>query len=218
MGRIRVGGRPSSPTIQASVVWAGSSTFGPFDLSTLFRTPDQQAQRMFDRGAYVQAAELFCDPMRRGTAWYRAGDFKRAATAFGRDDSAEGWFNRGNALLMQGDYMKAIASYERALKERLGWERAQANLRLATARLEKLKPPDDQVSQKGMGEDDEPDEIVFDERAKKLEQANTETIQAGEELSDEALRALWLRRVESSPADFLRRKFAYQYGRRSSDP
>ena len=63
-----------------------------------------------------------------------------------------------------------------------------------------------------LGEDDEPDEIVFDDRAKDREDANTETVAgAGEELSDAALRAMWLRRVETSPADFLRRKFAYQY-------
>jgi Ca-activated chloride channel family protein len=32
----------------------------------------------------------------------------------------------------------------------------------------------------------------------------------GEALSDEDLRATWLRRVQTTPGDFLRAKFAYQ--------
>lgn len=31
-------------------------------------------------------------------------------------------------------------------------------------------------------------------------------------MSDEAVRALWLKRVQTRPADFLRAKFAYQLG------
>jgi Ca-activated chloride channel family protein len=35
-------------------------------------------------------------------------------------------------------------------------------------------------------------------------------------LSDDELKALWLRRVETKPADFLRAKFAYQLGRQDA--
>jgi Ca-activated chloride channel family protein len=181
----------------------------------LFATRDQQAQRQFDRGEYIKAAELFTDPVRQGVAWYRAGQFDKAAGAFGRSGTVEGLFNRGNALVLMGNYEGAIAGYLGVLKERPGWEPAERNIEIAGARLEKLKPPDDQPSQKGVGEDDEPDDIVFDDRAKNQESANEETVQgAGEELTDEALRALWLRRVENSPAEFLKRKFAYQHARR----
>jgi Ca-activated chloride channel family protein len=52
------------------------------------------------------------------------------------------------------------------------------------------------------------DEIVFDKDAKnKGEQTET----AGQEaMSDAAVQAMWLRRVQTRPADFLRAKFAYQ--------
>ena len=178
----------------------------------LFSTPDQNAQRLFDQGEFHKAAELFTDPARQGVAWYRDGNFKKAAAAFGRSGTLEGLFNRGNALVMLGSYGEAIKSYELVLKERPGWKPAEANLELAKARLAKLQPPDDAESQKGLGEDDEPDEIVFDDRAKDRKDANTETIAGeGEEMSDAALRAMWLRRVETSPSDFLRHKFAYQH-------
>lgn len=183
-----------------------------------FQTTNQKAQRLVDDEKYAKAAALFTDPARQGTAWYRAGEFGKAAAAYGRSGTPEGMFNRGNALLLMGEYSEAIQSYQRALNERPQWKEADENLELARARLQKLAPPDDAVSQKGVGKDDEPDEIVFDDRAKGRADANTETIAgAGEEMSDKALRALWLRRVETSPADFLRRKFAYQYARRNEN-
>jgi len=35
----------------------------------------------------------------------------------------------------------------------------------------------------------------------------------GNQLSDRALQAMWLRRIQTKPADFLRAKFAYQLSR-----
>ena len=55
------------------------------------------------RNAYAEAAERYRDPLRIGTALYRAGEFKEAAQVFGRLKSPEGQFNRGNALVMQGE-------------------------------------------------------------------------------------------------------------------
>lgn len=183
----------------------------------LFATPDQRAQRSFDKGDFLRAAEWFTDPTRQGVAWYRAGQFDKAAGAFGRAGTMDGLFNRGNALVLMGDYAGAIDSYVAVLGERPNWAPAKENLAIARARLERLKPSDEQTPQKGVGEDDEPDEIVFDDRARNREDANEETLSGtGEELSDKALRALWLRRVESSPADFLRRKFAYQHALRKA--
>jgi Ca-activated chloride channel family protein len=180
-------------------------------LGSSFSTPNQRAWRHFEKGEYGKAAKQFTTPDRRGVAWYRTGDFRRAAAEFGRTGTAEGALNRGNALVFQGDYEGAIRSYAAALDLRPGWREAEENLELALGRLERMKPPDDATPQKGVGEDDEPDEIVFDDRAKDRADANEEVIAGtGEELDDKALRAMWLRRVETKPAEFLRRKFAFQ--------
>jgi Ca-activated chloride channel homolog len=178
----------------------------------LFFTPDQYAQRLYSNQQFKHAAQLFTSSMRQGMAWYRAGEFEKAAVAFGRTTAPAGMFNRGNALMLLGHYEDAILAYEHALEGRPHWKPAMDNIDIAKARLAKLAPPDDMVSQKGVGEDDEPDDIVFDDRAKNRENTNTQTIaEPGQELSDKALRAMWLRNVETNPADFLRRKFAYQY-------
>ena len=52
------------------------------------------------------------------------------------------------------------------------------------------------------------DDIVFD-KSKRSGGQETET-DATQPLSDSAMQAMWLRRVQTKPADFLRAKFAYQ--------
>ena len=179
---------------------------------SLLATQDQSAQRLFNAGEFTKAAEMFTKPMRQGVAWFKAGEFKRAAGAFGRTGTAEGLYNRGNALMMLGKYDAAIQSYQAALGRRPAWNEAKANLNLAKLRLARLMVPEDQQSQKAVGEEEEPDEIVFDDRAKERANANTEVIAGeGQELTDEALRAQWLRRVQTKPADYLRLKFLYQH-------
>ena len=62
----------------------------------------------------------------------------------------------------------------------------------------------------------EADEIVFSE-GKAPPQTGEEQVEGGQEMDDAALRAMWLRRVQTKPADFLRAKFAYQHARAQRD-
>ncbi len=179
-----------------------------WSVSDLFITPDQRGQLLLAKKDYKAAAKVFRAPLQRGTALYRNGDFKAAATAFGQAHSAIAFYNRANALLLQGKYDEAISSYERALSLKPGWLEARENLVLARARKDKMKPPEDDAG--GTGGKLEADEIVFDERAKKAATDQQEQISGGEELSDQEMRAMWLRRIETRPADFLRVKFLYQ--------
>jgi Ca-activated chloride channel family protein len=58
------------------------------------------------------------------------------------------------------------------------------------------------------------DKIIFDKDAKNNEGQETE-VAGGKALSDQAIQALWLRRVQTRPADFLKAKFAYQEAARA---
>jgi Ca-activated chloride channel family protein len=175
----------------------------------LFLTEDQQAQQLFNKGDFAAAAERFRDPERIGTALYRAGEFDQAAAALGRSASPEAAYNRGNALVILGRYDEAIDSYRKALAGRPGWEEAQQNLALAALRKARLAPPDDDYG--GTGGMLEADEIVIDTSGR-TSQAKGEQVVDAETgpLSDEALRALWLRRVDTRARDFLQIRFAYQ--------
>jgi len=196
-----------------AVVWAWSAAGGSF--VGLWLTPDQQGEWLAGRQRYEEASQRFRDPMRQGVALYRAGRFKEAAAAFGRVDSPRAAYDRGTALVMAGKYEEAIASYDRALRRRPHWHEAQANRDLADARRRMMEPPKD-AAEEGT-EQEKPDEIVFDERAKQAGAKETEITQGGA-LTDDQVQALWLRRVQTRPADFLRAKFAYQLSGQPEQP
>lgn len=92
---------------------------------------DQQAQQRIEQGADA----------------YRKGDFAAAEQAFTGLDSADGWYNQGNALAKQGRYDQAIAAYDQALKRQPDMEDALAN-RKAVDAARKRKPPQGGQQQK----------------------------------------------------------------------
>jgi Ca-activated chloride channel family protein len=170
-------------------------------------SPAQRAQRHYDAGDYAAAAPLFADPLRRGNAWYRAGDFERAATAYALVPGPVGAFNLGNARLLQGDYAAAIEAYRSALAGRPGWADAGTNLAIAEARAEALRAAGEE---RGRPSEIGADEVVFDQEARGDSDSEERVAGEGSGESDAALRELWLRRVRTEPADFLRLRFAAQ--------
>ncbi len=176
--------------------------------SDFWFTPEQRGQGLFDQGRYLEAAEVFISPERMGVAYFRGGDFESAASVFGRVRSPEAAYNRGNSLVMLGRYEEAIEAYGNALKARPGWPEAEQNLAVAIARKERLAPPDSDEG--GTGGMLEADELVFDDTGR-VDKAGTESVSdEGEGLSDDEMRAVWLRRVQNDPAEFLRARFSYQ--------
>lgn len=170
----------------------------------LWLRPDQRGRWLMNAGRPAEAAQVFSDPIWRGVALFRAGDFKGAAQAFAARDTANGAFDQGNALVMLGQYDDALKRYDRALALRPGWPEAVKNREIARIRGERRK------TEGGITGDTEskPDEIVFDKTKKGGEDT---TVEQAEPMSDEAIRAMWLKRVQTRPADFLRAKFAYQF-------
>ena len=194
--------------VVAALSWAWSAAGGSF--ANCWLTPDQQGQRRMAEGRFAEAAKRFRDPLWQGVALYRDGQFKEAAAAFAGVASPAAVFNRANALLMHGKYAEAIASYDQALQRRPDWPAGRANRDLAEARRKQLAPPEDDAG--GTGGQEKADEYVFDDRPKQSGDSKEVEVVAGENLSEAQVQALWLRRVQTKPADFLRAKFAYQYG------
>ena len=167
-------------------------------------TPDQQGDRLMRRDRFQEAAEVYRDPMRQGVAWFRAGEFEKAAQAFARASAPEAEFNRGNCLVMRGKYDEAVERYDRALELRPGWADAQTNRAIALARAKLVERTGGDMGDQKIGAD----EISFD-RKEGASGEETELPEA-QPISDQAMQELWLRRVQTKPADFLRAKFAYQ--------
>ena len=196
--------------LQAQSVWA-------FEWVDLWLTPDQQAQRLMNAGEYGQAAAKFTSPEKIGAALFLAGDFEKAASVFGRSRTAEADYNRGNALVMLGKYDEAIEAYQTALAKKPGWLEAEQNLQIASLRKQALAPPEDDYG--GTGGQLEADEIVFDQSGRVNKSSSEEVMDASDQqLGEQEMRALWLRKVETRPADFLAARFNYQLATRDDEP
>ncbi|MDH3644945.1 MAG: tetratricopeptide repeat protein, partial [Gammaproteobacteria bacterium] len=127
----------------------------------LWLTPDQQGRWAYERLDFSNATDRFEDPMWKGRAGYAAGRYEEAAAAFGRLPTAQGFFNRGNALMKAREYSKAITAYEQAVADAPEWSEAAANLELARYVLdyiEKTREQTDTGNETELGADD----FVFD--------------------------------------------------------
>lgn len=171
---------------------------------SLWLTPSQHGQRLMQHGEFEAAAEVFEEPFRQGVAWFRAGEFEKAEQAFARDASAVSEFNRGNSLVMQGKYKEAVERYDRVLELDAEFEDARINREIAMARARLLERTGGDMGDQKLGAD----EIRYD-KDKKSEGQETED-RGDTPMSPAAMQALWLRRIQTKPADFLKAKFSYQ--------
>ena len=64
---------------------------------------------------YAAAAQQLDDPLWRGNAFYRAGNYQAALGAYGLLEGAQARYNSGNALVRLGRYQEALNAYDAAL-------------------------------------------------------------------------------------------------------
>ena len=117
-----------------------SNTVEAFEWKDLWATSDQQGAKALELGDAESAKSLFKDPLWRGSAAYKAGDFEQASDNFSTDDTAGGHYNQGNALAKSGNLDGALKAYKRALDLRPEMVDAQFNHDL----LEQLKEQQEQ--------------------------------------------------------------------------
>ena len=194
-----------------ALVMIGSGLYCTTQGDCSLLTADQRGYRLFQQERYAQAASRFGDPLWQGIALFRQGEFEQAASLFAGYDTPLAAFAQGNALVMQGKYEAAVTRYERALQLKPDWEEATINREIALARAAALNREGGDMTGGKIGAD----EIVFDE-GKAPQSAGEEQVQGGQEMDDANLRSIWLRQVQTKPADFLRAKFAYQYATRGA--
>ena len=194
--------RWSTATVVA-ILAAGPVQAADFRFADLWATRDQQGRYYFERGDYKAAAARFEDPLWKGVACYRAADYACAVDAFARVDSPSAWFDLGNAYAKTGELKLALAAYDKALAARPGWPEAQANRDLLAGLIPKPKKEDAEEQEEP---NEKPDQVKFDDKGKKGKAGKIEI----EHLTDEQIAQMWLRGVQTSPADFLRLKFAEQ--------
>ena len=191
-------------TVLATAVLAALAERGG-EFAALWLTPDQQGRLAYEKKEFSAAADLFEDPMWKGQALYAAGRYEEAAAVYARIPTAEGFFNRGNALMKAREYVKAIPSYEQAVAEAPDWPEAAENLGLARYVLEYIERSREQSD---TGDETElgADDVKFDntkDRGKEIVITRESTIEA-------ASAEKWMRSVDTETRDFLRSRFALE--------
>jgi Ca-activated chloride channel family protein len=189
--------------MQAFPAQAGQSS----RFANLWLTPDQQGRLAFDRGDYAGAAKLFADPMWRGIAAYRAYDFLTAAQEFSRVETLEGKFALGNAQAQNHAYEKAIKAYDEVLKAQPDHVAAKTNRAIVLAALKARE----EKRRKQEQDDSAPPDEKADETRVDPDQKGGKRVQVSpEDVTTAGAAEAWMRQVQTSPADFLKLKFAIQ--------
>ncbi|MBL8659748.1 MAG: VWA domain-containing protein [Rhodospirillales bacterium] len=187
-----------------ALVLAGPVGARADDLSDLFRTPDQQGQRLYQSHRYAEAADRFTDPSWRAAALFRSGKYMEAAGLLASIRTSTAQYNRGTALVRGRDYRGAKAAFEQALKLDPANAAARHNLDVTEkiiAYLTSVGEAEDQGAQS-----EPPDATVNDLSG---DQGKRQRIDRNAQLSEDAAEQ-WMRQVQTEPADFLKSRFALE--------
>jgi Ca-activated chloride channel homolog len=175
-----------------------------------FLTPDQQGSLAFREKDFARAAELFSDPLWRGYALYRDGQYEAAVEVLDRVETAGAAFIQGMAQIKSRAYRDGVRSFETALERDPDYPGAAANLAVAKEivdYVEEAREQSDTGEDTGEGADD----VVLDNEANRGAETEMEAPETG---GDGMLTAeQWMNTVDTRTGDFLRQRFAIEAAR-----
>ncbi len=138
-----------------------------FDWESLWSRPDQRGARTFEEGKAEAAAKIFEDPQWKAASHYRAGQYQQSIETLSGIESADAYYNKGNALAKLGRVPEAIAAYDEALKRAPEHEDALYN----KTQLQKLSEEQKQEN----GQDGEPSEGEEGEQSEEAGQNSSQS-------------------------------------------
>lgn len=194
----------------------------------IWLTPDQQGQWYFNQFDYLTAAKRYQDPLKKGIAYYYAGEYKLAHSAFLQVKTGQSLFNAANALARQREYVAARDLYQLLLDGGDLDKRLKAKVENNLTIMQGIVDEVNRISESQKGSTDGPEESfeLGDDQPKTGDGADEkvdaammakEKLNANEILGNQELADKWLRRVEADPKYFLRAKFQLQLLTQSVD-
>ena len=134
--------------------------------------------------------------------------YQDALNEFALSDAPDAWFNQGDALAHLGKYPEAVHAFQEALARRHPWPDAEQNLEL----VQSLIPPPKKNEEREQPAEDTPDKVQYDEKGKQGKRIKMPT----EAIDPAKLAEIWMRNIQTTPADFLRRRFEMQAAQQES--
>ncbi|ANT59284.1 hypothetical protein AYJ57_02245 [Salipiger sp. CCB-MM3] len=172
-----------------------------------FLTPDQQGRLAFENKHFERAAELFVDPLWRGIALYKDGQYAEAIEVLNRVETAQAASLQGLAQIKSRSYRDGVRAFETALERDPDYPGAAQNLETAqhiVTYVENAQAQSDTGEERGEGADEE----VYDNESGQGE----ETLRARSEEGGATLLTAdeWMNTVDTRTGDFLRMRFALE--------
>lgn len=156
------------------------------DWQSLWKTEPQQGQTAFNNQQFEAAAEKFQSPERRAAAQYRAENYEQAAKTLESVDTADGHYNRGNALASSGQLEAAKRAYQRALELNPDDKDIQHNKKQIEEALKELQEnPQEQPESNGEESPEQGDEQESQGSDKRQDGADEQPSPANEKESGE---------------------------------
>ncbi len=210
-----------------------------FEFKDLWYTQEYQAQQAYNEENYLNAAQGFSNPLRKGVAYYKSGDYLSAQVAFENDTSTTGLYNLGLTYAKLGKLEEAKAVFEKVLEQDPSNTGASNNINHLTGAIAELEQMDiETVSPNEDGkkakntQNDSPEDLSGggqeatkkDMEKERQEETQETDMRKGKELDElpddfkagkgELPKNILLRKVDDDPALFLTKKFRYQVRRK----
>ena len=213
-------------------------------IEELFLNKDQQGKKLLDNDNATAAYNTFEDSRWKSLSAYRMGSYKAAESLLDKipEDSlvADDYYNKANALALNGQYEEAISAYDQALQMEPSHEDAQYNKKI----IEDLKQQQDQQQQQDQNQNgeseqqqdqqqqsqqenqqdsqqDSKEESSEQQNQQQQEEQQPQTQQSKQQLEDQFKEEekdqemeQWLKRISDDPGGLLRRKMYREYQRR----
>lgn len=143
-----------------------------------FKNKNQQAESAFKQEDYEAASVTATDPLLKGAALYRQGDYQGALEAYSAVQSVQGHYNKGNALAQLGELKQAIEAYEKVLSENPEHADAAANKALVEKLLEQQQDSQDGDSNDSENNDEQQDSDQQQQDSEQQEQEQQQSQQS----------------------------------------
>ncbi len=183
-------------------------------ISDWFLTPDQQGMIAYRNKHFERAAELFTDPLWRGYALFRDGQYETAIEVLDRVETAEASYIQGMAQIRSRGYRDGVRAFETTLERDPDYPHAEDNLAVAREivdYIERVREQSDTGEHTGEGADD----VVFDNEANRGADTDMKVPQEGEGMGMMTTDQ-WMNTVDTRTGDFLRQRFALEAVRAGS--